>query len=274
MGTPVISVAVMAHPSRDAFIPDLLAALDRPAEVVWDQKQDRWDTGRRAMLAYDPAATHHLVVQDDAIVCRDLVAGLEQAVNHVPEGVPLCLYIGTVRPKPQAVAQLVKAAAATSWIVMDSLYWGVGVVVPTRHIDTMIAWCDQRTRVANYDLRMSRWFEAQRIPVWYPWPSLVEHRDSPSLVPGRTAQRHARQFIGADVSALDQPWDRPQWKMRAGSTLWRDDRTMKVRRLRDDSKYLPDIIASPHWQQVEAYRCSECGRPNAHRPVADDEVIA
>lgn len=64
-GRPVaLSVAVMAHPARAAFVDELTGLLDRPAKVVWDERQDRWDTGRRAMLAYDPACTHHLVVLD------------------------------------------------------------------------------------------------------------------------------------------------------------------------------------------------------------------
>ena len=46
-------------------------------------------------------------------------------------------------------------------------------------------------------------FEAEDIPVWYPWPSLVDHRESPSLVPGRGhSGRVAHQFIGVDTSAL------------------------------------------------------------------------
>lgn len=203
-----LSVAIMAHPKRAEFIPELEAALDRPAKVIWDEKNDRWDTGRRAMLAYDPAADAHLVVQDDAIVARDLVAGLEQALGHVPDRSPLCAYIGTVRPWPTAVAQLVKATREdTSWIVMRQLNWGVAVAVPVPLIDEMIAWCDRRPDVANYDKRMSRWFEHQRLDVWYPWPSLVDHRDSPSLVPGRHGGRHAHRFIGADASALEQRWD-------------------------------------------------------------------
>lgn len=202
------SVAIMAHRKRAAFIPELEAALDRPAPVVWDQQNDRWDTGRRAMLAFDPECDYHLVVQDDAVVCRDLVAGVERALPHIAAGSPMALYIGTVRPWPTAIKQLVAATRAdTSWITMGQLNWGVAVAVATRHIPTMIEWCDKRADVANYDKRMSRWFEHQGIRVWYPWPSLVDHRDSPSLVVGRRGGRFAHRFIGVDRSALDQRVD-------------------------------------------------------------------
>lgn len=200
-----VSVAIMAHPRRAAFVPELQAKLDREATVMWDDgANSRWGTGRRALLAYDPDATHHLVVQDDAVIPRDLVAGLEQALHHTPGDVPVCLYVGKVRPYRELVTEYVRQAGnAASWLVMDRLNWGVAVAVPTRMIDDLVAWCD-RGRIPNYDSRMSQWFEAEGIPVWYPWPSLVDHRESPSLVPGRGhAGRTAHRFIGADASALD-----------------------------------------------------------------------
>lgn len=203
-----VSTVVMAHPKRRAFVTELLTRLDRPAEVVWDERDDRWHTGRRAMLAYQADATHHLVVQDDAIIPRDLVAGVEQALAHVPAGAPLCLYCGRVRPYRELVQQLVdRAGDNTSWLTMSQLHWGVGIVMPTDLIGDMISWCDGRTEIANYDRRISRWLGHQNITTWYPWPSLVDHRGSASLVPGRTAIRRAHWFVGADRSALDCRWD-------------------------------------------------------------------
>jgi len=194
----------MAHPRRSKFIPELESALDRPAEVVWDDgSNSRWGTGRRALLAYDPEATHHLVLQDDAVIPRDLVTGLEAALQHAPQDVPLCLYVGKVRPYREMVTEYVRRAQNASWLVMDRLNWGVAVVLPTKIIDDLVDWCDGFD-IPNYDSRMSKWFEDRNLPVWYPWPSLVDHRESPSLVPGRGhAGRVAHRFIGADASALD-----------------------------------------------------------------------
>lgn len=205
-----LSVAVMAHPKRKTFIPELLAALDRPATVVWDAgDNNRWNTGRRAMLARDPQATHHLVLQDDAVTCRDLIAGVERALKSVPDGSPVSLYCGRTRPYRELVKQLVgRATRDTSWLTMAQLHWGVGIVMPTKWIGEMVAWCDQRTDVANYDKRISRWIQQRRLSVFYAWPSLVDHRDSPSLVPGRgSANRRAHRFIGVTASALRQRWD-------------------------------------------------------------------
>jgi hypothetical protein len=63
-----LSVAIMAHPKRAALVDGILARLDRDdVPVIWDEQGSRWDTGRRAMLAYDPSCTHHVVIQDDII---------------------------------------------------------------------------------------------------------------------------------------------------------------------------------------------------------------
>lgn len=205
----MISVAVMAHPKRQHFVPELVAAIDHPVNVVWDEKNDRWDTGRRALLAFDPAVTHHLVVQDDAIVCRDLVAGLERALSHVPREAPVGLYVGRVRPWRARVQRLVSSAQDASWVTINRLLWGVGVVVPTDQITEMVAFCDRRRDEANYDLRVAKWFMYRGVRTWYTWPSLVEHRDGPSLVPGRIGGRHAHRFLGEDCSALDIDWSGP-----------------------------------------------------------------
>lgn len=204
-----LSAVIMAHPTRKAFVSELQAKLDGDVPVVWDEKNDRWDTGRRSMLAYDPEASHHLVLQDDAVIPHDLLAGLEKAITHTPEAAPLCLYIGKVRPDRAAVQRLVRRADRvknTSWIVMSHLHWGVGIVMPTRLIDRMVRWGDTRSDITNYDKRIGRWCQLRRIPVYYPWPSLVDHRNSPSLVPGRNPKglhRRAHAFIGAGASALD-----------------------------------------------------------------------
>jgi hypothetical protein len=217
------------------MVDELLGWLDRPAEVVFDRRGDRWDTGRRSWQAVGRSASHGLVIQDDALVCRDLVAGVEKALQHVPDGSPLCLYCGRVRPNRELVQGLVRAAGpGTSWLSMGQIHWGVGIVLPTAAIDDMIAWCDKHPEIDNYDLRISAWVANRGLTVYYPWPSLVDHRESPSLVPGRTpAGRRAHRFLGVDRSALDQDWS---------------GRVVSVPRL--DPGLPPDQIAPGSWVVV------------------------
>jgi len=223
-GDLTVSLAIMAHRSREARVKATKKRLDRPARTAWDHRGDRWDTGRRAMLAADMSCSHHAVIQDDILIPFDLAAGLEEALRHIPVGSPLCGYIGRVRPSNQKVRDVVAVAERdhASWITMRQLHWGPLICVPTDCIREMVAYCDKLTGISNYDLRISRYFEDKGILVWYTWPSLVDHADGPSLVEGRMGvnrahaqnSRIAHKFCGENCSALSLSWSGPVVKAR------------------------------------------------------------
>lgn len=206
-----LSVAVMAHPARAHLVDELVDALEIGADrVVWDTNNNRWHTGRRAWETYDPAADYHFVIQDDALVCRDLIAGLEKALDHVPAEAIVSPYTGTRRPMSGIVENAVgeARAAGAAWIIMRALNWGVGIIAPTSSIDDMIAWADKQS-YPNYDRRVGRYYYLVTCwPVWSTWPTLIDHRDhdtAPSLC-GHGPGRVAHGFIGTDRSALEIDW--------------------------------------------------------------------
>lgn len=203
-----LSVVVMAHPARAEWAGKLAADLG-DAPIVWDDGGGVWHTGRRALLAFDPDAAHHLVVQDDAIICRDLVAGLEAALPHAGHRA-VGLYTGG-RPDGTRISRAGRAAtdAGASWISTSRWpLWGVASAHPVDAINALVAFGDATGRPNRYDLQMRHFYRSIGLPVWYTWPSLVDHRLGPSLLDnpkGRSAQR----FIGADVSALSVDWSTP-----------------------------------------------------------------
>jgi hypothetical protein len=210
---PKLSVAVMAHKSRERWVPGVVEALGVDAKVVWDRFNDRHDTGARALAAYDPDATHHLVVQDDALVAKDLVGGVENALRYVPAPNPMGLYVGRSRPRADEIRSLMSRAVETnaSFMVHKGPWWGVGIVVPTSSIRELISHYDGMAGVPNYDRRIARYFESKGLYCYYTVPSLVDHRveDNPSLVAGRGSQgRFAHNFIGPR-SALEVDWSGP-----------------------------------------------------------------
>lgn len=204
-----LSVAVMAHRKREHLIPELVDRLGiTDDQVVWDRRNDRWDTGRRAWEAHDPTATHHLVLQDDALVCQDLIAGLEQALEYVPAEALVSLYTGTRRPMSSVVEQAVGRARAAdaAWIVMRALNWGVAFLAPVGSIGDMLTWGDRQS-YPNYDRRAGRYYYLVECwPVWCTWPSLVDHRADTDSLCGHGPGRVAHQFLGEDRSALDIDW--------------------------------------------------------------------
>ena len=207
-----LSAAVMAHPARAAMVDELLRWLDRPVPVVWDQVNDRHETGLRALRAFDPDATHHLVIQDDTIPCRDLLASAEQALRFVPKGSPMVLYTGAVRPFRRVIDDHVSRASSidASWITMSGIYWGPAVVLPTEDLDELCDWyASDGAWVENYDRRMSVWYCERARTCWYTRPSLVDHRGDESLSHPATGVRRAHRFLGAEASGLEVDWSGP-----------------------------------------------------------------
>lgn len=262
-----LSVAMMAHPKRAEQVKRILSQLDRDdVQVVWDERGSRWDTGKRAMLSCDPACTHHAVIQDDVLVCRDLFAGMERALEHVPSGVPVCGYVGRVRPYAEIVTWAAARARAisASWLTMHTLNWGPLIIVPTSEIPDMIAHCDKLKDIPNYDRRLSRFFELERhVRIWYTWPSVVDHADGPSLVPGRigtdrTVRIHTRvahTFLGEEASALDVDWsgrviDVDLEAAKSDRILFRNTRTGQELRLRPTSPRVRRLQGLPSWEMV------------------------
>jgi hypothetical protein len=204
-----LSVKIMAHKKRARHIPHLLEQLGlTDDDVIWDRKNDRWDTGRRAWEAVDQSVDFGCVLQDDSIVAKDFIAGMEKALAYLPEKALVSPYIGTRRPAASRVERAVNQARQekVSWVRMPSLNWGVGIIAPTDIINKMLPWCDKQ-QYPNYDRRIGRYaIDVLDIPTWCTWPSLVDHRDDDSLV-GHGQGRKAHEFIGEDTSALGIDWD-------------------------------------------------------------------
>lgn len=171
-----VSISIMAHPARRAWVTELRDQLG-PVPVAWDQRNNEWDTGARAWRLHDPDADWHLVLQDDAILCPNFADRLHTTLEQAPTG-PVSLYIGTGRPRQTQVQRALRDADGS--ITLPWLLWGVAIALPVAHIPAMLHAC--RTGHHEYDRRISRWYEQQRTPTWYPCPSLVDHRDEGSLL--------------------------------------------------------------------------------------------
>lgn len=218
-----LSVKIMAHEKRAHLVPDLVQRLGlTDDDVIWDRRNDRWDTGRRAWEAIDQTADWGMVVQDDALPCADLIAGMEKALDRVPNNVLVTPYIGTRRPVAGRVERVVHEAKAAdaAFIEMPSLNWGVAITAPTRIINEMLPWCDVQA-YPNYDRRIGRFaIDVKRMGTWCTFPSLVDHRDIPSLI-GHGGGRVAHHFIGEDTSALSVDWDKGSVRMNGARTVAR-----------------------------------------------------
>lgn len=210
-----VSASIMAHPDREPYVRELESTLDRPVSVYLDPEGppsgngDRvWRTARGAWSMFDPAADYHVLIQDDAVPCADLLAGLEQALEYVPPGSVVSPYLGTGRMAPARWDVLEQRAneRAASWIRGERVMWGVCLVFPVADIPAMIGYCDRLARMPD-DMRVGTWAKRNDRETWYTWPSLVDHRQVPSLTKHRAPDRAARRHHSG--SALDLCWSGP-----------------------------------------------------------------
>lgn len=210
-----LSASIMAHPDRSALVADLRGLLDRDVPVHWDDEgpasgnSDRvWRTARGGWGLAEPDADWHVLIQDDAVPCPDFLAGLERALAHVPPDATVSPYLGQGGAAPRkwtAMGGLADQRGA-SFVVSESLMWGVAICLPVALIPDLIERADTMHRVPD-DMRVAGWTKRRRGEVWYTWPSLVDHRPVPSITKHRAANRRAvRHHQG---SALDVDWTGP-----------------------------------------------------------------
>lgn len=221
-----LSAAIMAHPARKGTALALQSSLDRDVPICWDPNPvpsadtaQRWVTGRAAWeVGLAAGADWHMVLQDDVVACRDLLAGLEVALGRFPKRPTglMSAYTGTGKPHQGNVRRALKYALDRdhSWMCTRSLNWGLAIIAPTWTIEPMLAWCSRprwtkpSKEPQNYDYRIGVYYrDVKKWRTWYTVPSLVDHLDGPSLVGhGRGPARSAHRFIGTTGSALDVDW--------------------------------------------------------------------
>lgn len=205
----MISLSVMAHPTRKRYVQKLVPRLDQKPRVVWDERNDVWDTGRRALLAHGDEPWH-LVLQDDAVVPKHLIEGVRQILSHTPTDVPVSLYMGRWRHRPVTFSMrpIRDAAEATgaSFLAAPGPWWGVGIILPTADIEEVVAFGDNATH-QNYDIRIAQFYDDKGIDCWYTLPSVIDHQQGPSLIGRRGTRRHA--LYRMDGPMLAQDWSGP-----------------------------------------------------------------
>lgn len=223
----MISIAIMAHRSRERRVQRLSNGLLFP-EVAWaEDGEDVWANRRRALLLAreDEAnpSSHHLIVQDDAILCDRFLEYASSAIK-VAGPRPVSFYCGTTRPYDKVFERTVNEAttAGLPWVASEGPLWGVAVAVPVEDIMDIIEFGDRLIDVPGDDIRMAAFYRGRAAKCWYTNPSLVDHLDEESLINPGVPERRARRFE-QDPGEIDwtrKPSERVVWKHKVtGATL-------------------------------------------------------
>jgi len=169
------SVSIMAHPSRKKYVSYLKGKLgDIP--VAYDKGGGLWETCKKAWSFYNQSADYHLVVQDDAIICKNFYNRLEKHLKK-QKGNALSLYVGRRREfKNMSMDKIIMISEPEGGFLTSGLSWGVAVCLPTYLIKEMIAFGDRRKSIKQDDTKISKFLKKKRIKTFYTVPTLVDHR--------------------------------------------------------------------------------------------------
>lgn len=187
-----LSVDIVAHQKRLAMAEHLASSSNADRLWVDDGTLGEWKNHLRAWRAAEGSgATHAVILQDDAVPVEGFRDAVLQAVELKP-GELISLYVGTHRPRREEVLRSVGVAdrEKASWLVADTLMWGVGIVIPTHLIGEALE--EVRTSRLPYDQRIGKWAEDTGRDVYYTWPSLVDHKDEETVVKGRSKSQGVR----------------------------------------------------------------------------------
>lgn len=248
----------MAHRKREQWAAELAAQTGWP--IVWDTKNDVWDTARRAWLRYDPDAAHHVVIQDDAVLCAGFAAGLPAVLAHTPADAPVAFCTVDYRMKAQHRSWRTHVESGAPFFRSTYGLSGVAVSCPTTLIGAMVAHGDALVGNPHDDLKMTSFWRARKQPIWFTIPSLADHRtqDSPSLLKGhdRHNDRSASTFDPAPPTSHKWEPNERTTRMfevpRKPQVTYMNLRTGKTQTVQADSKAAVAFDAARGWARVGA----------------------
>jgi hypothetical protein len=123
-----------------------------------------------------------VVIEDDAIPVDDFRHQLEQILAVSPTPI-VSLYLGRSRPWAgwqTLISLAVEKAnhAGAHWIISHSVLHAVALAIKTELVPSMLTWIETHP----VDDSITRWAKNYQLRVGYPWPSIIDHRDGPTLI--------------------------------------------------------------------------------------------
>lgn len=194
MNKPKISIVVMAHESRSKWFPYLKKNLgDVPFSIDDSQKRlGTWGNRKQAMQMADMSADYCLIIQDDAILCKDFLSKAQEFIAKHPNQT----YQFFLGKRKGTLALVEQSQTKTDGYIVSEMMYGVAIALPTSLINEAISFCDALPNDMPDDTRIKRFCLHKGLDTYYPFPSLVDHRVSPSLVlDSRVYERKAIAFI-------------------------------------------------------------------------------
>jgi hypothetical protein len=192
-----LSISVMMHPKRAKFTSYLQEKLQLPlSKFSIDQKNNLLENSKASWMLHDPEATHHVVVQDDCIVCDNFRERVEQFLTErETERIRL-------NKPPQAYNFFLKRTSRETFEHSKGYYTdnctraGLAICLPTNLIKPMLEEFDRQFSRHDDD-RISEYLRKHNYKVVFPVPSFIDHRIELESLAGNVVGNAAYKFIDA-----------------------------------------------------------------------------
>lgn len=176
-----ININIQAHHKRESFIPYLKERLGKNTKVIWDQKNCVWDTRKRCIEDHIKSGKKWgLTIQDDCLLTTDFLKKMEKFIlKHERRSRPTVFNFYFWNLSTQQVLRAKKVGHFRS----AGMKSGLAICMPTRMMpDLLRFWENRNDLIRHDDGRIGRFLRTRGIRTIYPCPSLVQHRDGPSLI--------------------------------------------------------------------------------------------
>lgn len=218
-----LSFAFMAVPQRQSHVEQVVARVReqvagdaRFAGVSVSYDVDRrgcwhgWSTAWQAHRQWSNV-THHVVLQDDVLVCGDFPQTMLALASARPDD-----FVSGFLPR-KSVTQAVEQGL--SWVRTTRFLWAQCVLAPVCLGDACLAWVAEQEAQGlgqdwriHDDVRIAAWLRAHRRPMFVAVPHPVEHvgdeLEGGSVMKhnGKPELRRARAWLGEDGRGAGLSW--------------------------------------------------------------------
>lgn len=171
--------------------------------------------------ALESGATHAVIVQDDAIVCKNFPLAVKRVIKAHPN-VPICLFVSAMKTKTlRYYTRAIRADQRYTEVWFQDFLPVVAVIWPKTKIEEFFEWYATDPKLPGMpnprsdDAVVGSWMKFTRQRVLATVPSLVEHPDDTtsvkwsagSKVPSGTGNKTRRAFIYiGDRDPLELDW--------------------------------------------------------------------
>ena len=179
------------------------------------EKKGIWWNYKQALAHRHPRSTHHLVLQDDMLPCKNFIPALHK-ILYLKQAEIIHIFASN-NAVHEALAQ------DKHWYTQTDGSWGGSIILP-RHKFDWVDWADEYLNDFSKncdDQRFDHYVMCHRFKIWSVAPSLIEHIGYDKSLIGNSPKkwRLSKKYIGDD-NPLEIDWTKGLTDPVEGNATW------------------------------------------------------